>query len=258
MQRILLLMAVLAMLISAGCSTTAPPTNIPDSHSTQASHNDNINKDPKPANANLLSADVLEVIDGDTLKVKLNNRVETIRLLLIDTPETKHPSKPVQPFGPEASAYAKEILSGKKVKIEPGISERDKYGRLLAYVWIEDKMVNKMLLKEGLARVAYIFPPNTKYIDDFQQLQKEAQHKGVGIWSIENYAQEDGFHHNRIKQEETASKENGDCTIKGNINSDGEKIYHTPDGAYYEVTKPEKMFCTESEAKKAGFRPSQR
>jgi micrococcal nuclease len=192
--------------------------------------------------------EVTKVVDGDTIKVKINGQEETIRLLLIDTPETVHPNKPVQPFGPEASAFVKELLEDKKVKVELGISERDKYGRLLAYVYTESgEMVNELLLAEGLARVAYIYEPNTKYIDEFYAIQKKAQKQNVGIWSIENYDDLDN------EQEVT-----GDCDIKGNINSKGEKIYHLPSGAYYKQTNAEEMFCTEEEAVNAGFRKSKR
>lgn len=133
---------------------------------------------------------VTSVVDGDTLKVTINGEEETIRLLLVDTPETKHPDKDVQPFGPEATAFAKETLEGNQVIIEFDVSERDKYG----YVWVEGKMFNEMLLEKGLARVAYVYPPNVKYVDQFRGIEKQAQKAGVGIWSIENYVQADGFH----------------------------------------------------------------
>lgn len=202
---------------------------------------------------------VTNVVDGDTLDVMINNKEERIRLLLVDTPETKHPSKPVQPFGPEASQFAKDTLEGKEVRVELDVSERDKYGRLLAYIWIDGKMFNEMLLEEGLARVAYVYAPNTKYVDQFYEIQKKAQKQGVGIWSIENYATEEGFQDEKTststkeEQSSTPSK-NEDCVIKGNINSKGDKIYHTPDSSSYKVTKPEMWFCTEEEAKAAGFR----
>jgi micrococcal nuclease len=186
---------------------------------------------------------VVKVIDGDTIKVSINGNEENIRFLLIDTPETVHPNKPVQPYGPEASAFVKNLIEGKKVRLELDVSERDKYGRILAYVYTSDgKMINELLLLEGLARVAYVYAPNTKYVDRFYAIQKQAQKQGKGIWSIEDYN----------KQEQ---KSDG-CLIKGNINSKGEKIYHLPGGRYYDQTKAEKMFCNEKDAVKAGFRKS--
>ncbi|MEX1030777.1 MAG: thermonuclease family protein [Paenibacillaceae bacterium] len=145
---------------------------------------------------NLITAKVTHVVDGDTMKVTLEDghaTEETIRLLLVDTPETVHPSKEVQPFGPEASAYAKRILTNQEIQLEIDVSQRDKYGRLLVYLWIGDQMFNEMLLEEGLARVAYVIPPNIKYINQFRAIQQKSQKSAKGIWSIENYALDDGF-----------------------------------------------------------------
>jgi micrococcal nuclease len=152
-----------------------------------------------PAATNLISAHVAEVVDGDTLKATFNGKEETIRLLLVDTPETKKPNTPIEPYGPESSQYAKETLNGKDIRLEIGTSERDKYGRLLAYVWLGNKTFNEMLLEKGFARVAYVYPPNVKYVDEYRTVQKQAQQKGLGIWSIENYVQEDGFNLDAVK-----------------------------------------------------------
>lgn len=140
----------------------------------------------------LIDAEVTRVVDGDTMKVQIGKKEETIRLLLVDTPETKDPNKPVQPFGKEATAYAVKNLDGKSVKLELDVSERDRYGRLLVYLWIGDKLFNEMLLKNGLARVA-VYQPNVKYVDQFRAVQKTAQKAGINIWSLENYVQDDGF-----------------------------------------------------------------
>ncbi|WP_226656080.1 thermonuclease family protein [Pseudalkalibacillus hwajinpoensis] len=234
-----LLPYLLMLLFLAACSVSSSNTEIPE---------------------NTIPATVDRVVDGDTLKITMEDREETIRLLLVDTPETKHPSKPVQPFGPEASQFAKEQLEGKKVGIEIDVSERDKYGRLLAYVWIGNQMFNEMLLEEGLARVAYIYQPNVKYVDQFQKIQRQAQEEGKGIWSMEDYVQEEGFNEDTETPESSISEKDPDekCQIKGNINSKGEKIYHVPEGSYYEMTKAEEMFCSTTEAEAAGFRPSSR
>lgn len=213
-------------------------------------------KKEQQGNLTLIPAKVVDVVDGDTMKLAFDGREETIRLLLVDTPETVHPSKPVQPFGPEASSFAKKTLENKNVQFEIDISERDKYGRLLVYLYINGKMFNEMLIEKGLARVAYVYAPNTKYVDQFYAIQQKAQKNAVGIWSIENYASDEGFQ-DSVKEEEKQEQTNG-CTIKGNISSLGEKIYHVPDGQYYEVTKPEEWFCTEKEAQDAGYRKSKR
>lgn len=164
----------------------------------------NEKEEEKPANAvpaGLIKATVESVTDGDTIKVDMDGKKETVRLILVDTPETKHPRTGVQPFGPEASAFTTEQLSGKEIQIEPGIEERDRYGRLLAYVYIGDKMFNKMLVEQGLARVA-VYPPNTKYLDEMKEIESTAKNKQLGIWSIENYVTEDGY--KREEKEEPA------------------------------------------------------
>jgi micrococcal nuclease len=231
------IIAVFVLLLSAGCTL-------------------------EPSDSNLISAEVTRVVDGDTINVRINGKEETVRLLLIDTPETVHPSQPVQPFGPEASNYVKDLLNGKNVQLEMDIGKRDKYGRLLAYLYVDEQMVNKMLLEKGLARVAYVFEPNTKYIDDFYEIQKQAQQQEIGIWGIENYATEKEFEDDVAVVQENTNEESvkitKGCTIKGNINSKGEKIFHTKESPSYKVTKPEEIFCTEEEAIEAGYRAVKR
>lgn len=186
---------------------------------------------------------VTHVVDGDTIDVKLNGKEETVRFLLVDTPETVHPQKPIQPFGPKAHQFMVDLLKGEKVKLKIGKDPRGKYDRLLAYVYTKDgKMVNELLLRKGLARVAYVYPPDTKYVEAFRNIEKDAREDNRGIWSIEGYVTDHGF----VRTDQ--------CRIKGNINSDGEHIYHVPDDPYYEETKAEAYFCTKEAAEAAGFR----
>lgn len=203
---------------------------------------------------NRVQVTLAKPIDGDTIAVMYNGSEQKVRFLLVDSPETAHPRLGEQPFGQEAKEFTRSLVeNAKKIELEFDIGpNQDKYGRLLAYVYVDGKMIQEELLKKGLARVAYIYPPNTRYVDQFDVIQKKAQKEGVGIWEIENYAQEDGFHPETI---DSSPKENKskDCLIKGNIGR--EKIYHTPDSPWYKQTKAEVMFCTEKEAVKAGFRP---
>lgn len=202
-----------------------------------------------------IPAEVVKVVDGDTLRVKVGKKEETVRMLLIDTPESVHPTKPVQPFGLEASRYVKSLLpKGTNIELELDVRERDKYGRLLAYVWFGNTMVNELLLKKGYARVAYVFEPNTKYVDEFRKIQDEARKKRLKIWSIENYATDHGFNDQVSAEHQTCQKP----MIKGNIAKNGRKIYHVPGSPQYKVTKAEVMFCTKQEARAAGFRPPSR
>ncbi|MFG6494459.1 thermonuclease family protein [Fictibacillus sp. UD] len=206
-----------------------------------------------------IAVKVVDVVDGDTIKVQVGGKTETVRFLLVDTPESVHPSKPVQPFSKEASNYTQELISSAKVELELGIGERDKYGRLLAYVYADGQSVQESLLEKGLARVAYVFEPNTKYVDEYESIQKQAQKDGVGIWSLENYVQEEGYVSIEpvASDDELGSATSDECKIKGNINSSGDKIYHVESGRYYNITNPEKWFCSENEAIEAGFRKSQ-
>lgn len=233
------------------CMTLIGCSNSQNTNESKQLHKTNLPEE----NPSTISASIVRVVDGDTIKIKLDNsKEETVRLLLVDTPESVHPTKPIQPFAIEASNFVKKLLPvGKDVEIELGTNERDKYGRLLAYLYADEKMVNQLLLEKGYARVAYVFAPNTKYIDEFRDIQEEAQLNEIGIWSIENYATSTGFEEKKLTENESPIA----CTnpeIKGNINSKGEKIYHVPGGQHYEQTKPEKLFCTEKDALMAGFR----
>lgn len=135
----------------------------------------------------LINATVSKIIDGDTIEVVMRGRKETIRFLLVDTPEMFDKRwKGPQPYAEEAKNFVYNKLYGQTVQIEKGIAERDKYGRLLAYVWLDGKTVQEMILERGLARVAYVFEPNIKYVDSYRAIQKSARAKKTGIWSLED------------------------------------------------------------------------
>ena len=126
-------------------------------------------------------ARVVEVIDGDTIRVEVAGKLYTVRYIGIDTPETKHPEKGVEPFGPEAAQKNKELVEGKLVRLEKDVSETDRYGRLLRYVWLGDMLVNEELVKLGFARVS-TFPPDVKYAELFVRLEAEARANNRGLW----------------------------------------------------------------------------
>lgn len=131
-------------------------------------------------------------------------------MLLVDTPESVKQDTPIQPFAKEASAFTLKQLKQGNLSLELDVSDRDKYGRLLGYVWVGDKMLNEMLIEKGYARVAYIDTPNVKYVDQFRNIQTTAQKNGTGIWSIENYAREEGFNQKAAQRAivKTESKSN--------------------------------------------------
>ncbi len=129
-----------------------------------------------------LDTTVERVVDGDTLVVAGGHRV---RLIGVDTPETKDPRKPVQCFGREASAYVSALLEkGSAVRLVGDVEERDAYGRTLAYVYrLPDGLfVNAALVREGYALVLTI-PPNVAHADEFVALARDARAHGRGLWS---------------------------------------------------------------------------
>lgn len=137
----------------------------------------------------LQEAQVIYVVDGDTIDVLVNGTEHRVRYILVDTPETKHPEKPVEPFGPEASEANRQLVEGKTVFLEKDVSETDQYGRLLRYVYVGDLMVNEELLRRGMAQVA-TFPPDVKYVDRFLEVQRQAQAAGVGMWGSQSVTEQ--------------------------------------------------------------------
>lgn len=195
---------------------------------------------------------IVRVIDGDTIELENGERV---RYIGIDTPETVDPRKPVQCFGVEASKKNKELVEGKSVRLEKDITNRDKYNRLLRYVWVGDTLVNLELVKQGFAQ-SYSYPPDIKYQDQFVAAQKEAREAKGGLWGACPAGTTTTVPPPPASTESTAS---GSCIIKGNISSSGEKIYHLPGCGSYTKTqideaRGERWFCSEPDAQAAGWR----
>jgi micrococcal nuclease len=127
------------------------------------------------------SAVVVDALDGDTVEVRIGTRTDTVRLLGIDTPETHHPTKPVQCFGPEAAAYTKARLLGRTVRLEDDVEPRDLYGRRLAYVYVDGRRFNDELIERGYARLLVI-PPNGSHARTMLAAELDAKRAGVGLW----------------------------------------------------------------------------
>ena len=119
---------------------------------------------------------VTRVIDGDTIVIQGGYRV---RYIGIDTPEI-HPE--TEAFGIKAWQANRQLVEGKQVRLERDVSETDKYGRLLRYVYVDDTMVNAELVRQGLARVK-AYPPDTKYQGYLEELEAEAKSEGRGMWA---------------------------------------------------------------------------
>lgn len=128
---------------------------------------------------------VKSVTDGDTVKVVMSGKMETVRLLGIDTPETKDPRKPIQCFGKEATAHMEKLALNKYVRLEsdPTQGDRDKYQRLLRYIYLENGTnVNAEMVRSGFA-VAYVRYPVSQ-IEEYKKLQKTAMESNIGLWSV--------------------------------------------------------------------------
>jgi micrococcal nuclease len=164
---------------------------------------------------------VVKVLDGDTVELAGG---EKLRYIGIDTPEKS------DPFYQEAKDFNRKLVEGKRLKIEFDVQKKDKYGRLLGYVYVSDTFVNAELLRAGLA-VLYTYPPNVKYVDYFIELQKEARQHKKGLWS-------------QIKDREEFY-----LAVKGS------KRFHRPDCSSIEETQPQKLlkFKSRDEALDQGF-----
>jgi micrococcal nuclease len=123
---------------------------------------------------------VTRVIDGDTLELSTGQKV---RLIGVDTPDTKDPRQPVQALGKDASAFTTQLVEGKHVRLEFDVQRLDQNQRLLAYVYVGDVMLNAELVQQGYAQVA-AFAPNVKHQGLFLKLQREAREARRGLWGL--------------------------------------------------------------------------
>lgn len=177
---------------------------------------------------------VTRIIDGDTLELSTGQK---IRLIGIDTPESG------DPYYQEAKQELSSLILNKTITLEKDVSETDKYGRLLRYIYLDDLFINEEMVRRGFARV-YTYPPDVKYANLFKETETEARTNQIGLWS-------------------PIAPTSPACQIKGNISSTGEKIYHVPGGAFYDKThidesQGERWFCSEQDAQASGWRQSSR
>jgi micrococcal nuclease len=128
-----------------------------------------------------LEGTVVRVVDGDTIDVRLGERLEKVRYIGVNTPEVHHPTKGEEPGGRAAAVVNRELVSGRRVRLELDAQPRDGYGRLLAYVWVDATMVNAELVRRGFAQVMTV-PPNVRHQLLFVRLQREAREAGRGLW----------------------------------------------------------------------------
>ena len=122
------------------------------------------------------------VVDGDTIVVE---GIGKVRLIGVDTPETKHPKKQVEYYGKEASNFTKRMVEGKKVRLEYDQQRKDKYNRTLAYVYLEDgAFLNAEIIKQGYGHAYTKYP--FKYLEEFRKYEKEARENKRGLWQSTN------------------------------------------------------------------------
>ena len=176
-------------------------------------------------------AKVTRVIDGDTIEVDLNGKAYKVRYIGINTPEYD------QPFGDKATQANSSLVFGKTVILEKDISETDKYGRLLRYVYVGDLFVNAHLVKLGWAQAA-TYPPDVKYSDLFVSLEREARENNRGCWTTE----------------EPPPPTEEEKKFVGSKESD---VYHYPNCGYVKkiLTENKIWFTSVEDAKAHGYRP---
>jgi micrococcal nuclease len=129
-------------------------------------------------------AEVLRVVDGDTIRVRLDGRTERVRYIGVDTPESVKPGTPVQCFAKRAAAANTALVAGRSVRLVGDVEQRDRYGRLLAYVYREPDgaFVNAQLVRDGYARTLRI-APNVAHAGEFARLAQSARRDGRGLWA---------------------------------------------------------------------------
>ena len=234
-----------------------------------------------------LTGRVVRVMDGDTIAVRVDKRVFTVRYIGTNTRDARMPGDSVDAGPTEAAEFNRALVLGQTVRLEMDAQEKDAQGRLLAYVYVGDLMVNAELVANGYAEVA-IKPPNVMHEEMLQQLQRQARLLKVGRWRDSPYVgREPGSRRAGAPPKQSASA--GDpktapagrtfgtvdrpgaaphdawtCPIshpvKGAVNpsNTGERLYHLPGGEAYAKTQPERCYANAEEAREDGTRRAQR
>jgi micrococcal nuclease len=190
MQILVIIVAVIVAFVSGGVFISNIPKQSPTPSIANVRTTPTFSPTINPAQnlsttTNTKTYSVIQVVDGDTIKVSMNGEKVTIRLIGVDTPETVDPRKPVQCFGKEATNKIIELLRNKIVVLEEDESQgdKDKYGRLLRYIFLPDGTnVNKALIQEGYA-YEYTYRLPYKYQGEFKEAQISARENKRGLWA---------------------------------------------------------------------------
>lgn len=228
------------------------PNDNPNTENNKSNNNSQKepNQEPVKTSENKNYYKVTNVVDGDTIDVDINGKIERLRLIGIDTPETKDPRKPVQCFGKEASSKASEMLSGKKVSLEADAvsGERDKYNRLLRYVFIENgTFYNKEVIAQGYAHEYTYQSQVYKYQTEFKQAEKDARENSRGLWSLDSC-------NGDTAKPATSNSPTATGNVTGVVKMSRTKICHAPSTTYYEKTTNFTPYGTLQECLDAGGR----
>lgn len=260
---IIILLFVLGLIIAIGGSTTdhrddhratdTAPSNPTSSSTDRTATTGHGGASSQKAGR---TVQVARIIDGDTIELASG---ETVRYIGIDTPETVHPTRAPECFGRKAREANRKLVSGKRVRIVRDVSDRDKYNRLLRYVYVpasstgkNGTFVNQWLVRNGYA-YASSYPPDVSRQEVLRSAQQKARNDERGLWRECETASE------KPAPDMTEGRKK-ECAVKGNISyDDNEKIYHVPGCDYYEQTvidedDGEQWFCSEQEARAAGWR----
>ncbi len=267
-KKVLLTYGIAAVAFVAISVIFSPPSddlnNTNKSSSTTVAKKDVETEEVSPIKT--IKTKVTRVVDGDTIEVNISGQTEKVRLIGVDTPETKHPSKPVQPYGPEAENYTHSQLEGKIVWLEKDVQELDKYNRVLAYVWlaqpskvddseIREKLFNAKLLLDGYGQLLTI-PPDVKYVDYFTKYQTEAKKNNKGLWAAPAMTA------TTLKTTATTQKSTAPQTYNNGGSSGGTTVYITNTGKKYHRDGcsylKSKIPISLSDAKAQGYTPCSR
>jgi micrococcal nuclease len=215
----------------------------------------------------ILVGQVLDVVDGNTIRVNLVDRVETVRYIGINAKQTTQPAKAPSQSGGDITDVNRQLVARQQVRLELDAQERDREGRLLAYVFVADRMVNAELVRRGSAETMTI-QPNVRYRDLFVTLEQEARDDRRGLWAN----QSEPTTPTSVAQVSPGAKERPGVPpesawacpaahpVKGNVNafSSPRCIYHVPDSELYSATKPDRCYATVDDARSDGCQASRR
>ena len=275
LKSIFLSSALAISIFFTGCSngdqnTITNQTQIKDSTSSNSqvsvesnsSYQDSSSSKEVPKGS--VKATVERVVDGDTMKLKIDEtgEVVTLRLLLVDTPESVKKGVDPQPYSIEASNFAKNTLkAGDTVYIEYDEGDKtDKYDRHLGYLWYYSndnsnwQMFNETLISQGYARVGYIYSQK-RHLDEFYKAQDYAKSNKLNIWSVDGYVTDKGFDvdaYNSNKNTSSNSSSSSSNIVYANGGSSSSNKYHSTKDAH-NMKGAVKM--TEKEAKSKGYVP---